>query len=245
MLEQPPVLSKGEVIDGLYKLVAALNAIPPRPKEKEISFADSERGRAILACLTIAKFLQNYMSRHTETGEIFNRLAAALLDLEDGIVDPMLEKAKINGRPLDPSNLWILRALVARYIVALRAMGEENASSILSSQLENAEVLVSASEGKSTASSIISSFEKWTQAFKSKKAGELVQFKFDQWRAADEAVIANLDASDRKRWLDTLVNVIQAQIDERRPAKNPLPISTFRKPRPVKKKSKRSSSNRK
>ncbi|WP_425992913.1 hypothetical protein [Afipia sp. DC4300-2b1] len=231
----PARLSKGEVLDGLYALIDALNAIPPRPKKVEISFGDSERGRAVLACFAVAKFLENFVANRTDAHKIFTGLGVALVDLENGTVDPMLQKAKRASRSPDPSNLWILRGLIVRYMLAKKITRQEDekaASSTLYTKLKNPEVLVSASSGKASSSSITSSFEKWSQVLKSgeRLANTPAQIAFNQWRVADAKTLQDLNASERERWLGELVDVIQEQIDMRLPPREPKQIVLAKKP---------------
>jgi hypothetical protein len=77
-----------------------------------------ERHRYVNALLAIAKFLDG-MGLFDTYAEKFATLAAALNDLDSGIVREMLRPTHVENRISDPTEVWLGRAYVAIAIDAL------------------------------------------------------------------------------------------------------------------------------
>lgn len=72
---------------------------------------DAERVRYVNALASVSRFLEDNGVSPAIAGE-FQVLAAALSDLETGTVASCLQARALN-RPIDPTEIWIARALVA------------------------------------------------------------------------------------------------------------------------------------
>src|SRR6516164_3444562 len=86
--------------------------------------AGDERHRYMNALLAIAKFFDG-LGPFDTYAEKFITLAAALDDLDNGIVRPVLEPEPVENRIPDPIEVWVGRAYVAIAIEALIKAGNK------------------------------------------------------------------------------------------------------------------------
>ena len=86
--------------------------------------AGDERHRYVNALLAIAKFFDGLWP-FDSYAEKFITLAAALNDLDNGIVRPMLKPKPVENRVSDPIEVWVGRAYVAIAIEALIKAGNK------------------------------------------------------------------------------------------------------------------------
>jgi hypothetical protein len=88
--------------------------------------AGDERHRYVNALLAIAKFFDGLWPFDAYADK-FATLAAALYDLDNGIVRPVLERKPVANRIPDPLEVWVGRAYVAIAIDALIKAGNKPA----------------------------------------------------------------------------------------------------------------------
>ena len=88
--------------------------------------AGDERHRYVNALLAVAKFFDG-LSPFDSYAEKFITLAAALNDLDNGIVRPVLKPSPVENRIPDPIEAWVGRAYVAIAIDALIGAGNNPA----------------------------------------------------------------------------------------------------------------------
>jgi hypothetical protein len=101
-----------------------------------------ERHRYVNALLAIAKFFDGLGLFDTHA-EKFITLAAALNDLDNGIVRPVLKPKPIENRIPDPTEVWVGRAYVA---IAIEALIKSEALIKAGNRLAEAKLFIQARE---------------------------------------------------------------------------------------------------
>jgi hypothetical protein len=80
--------------------------------QQELAGESIDKRRYSRALTRIARLIDTMVGRWTEAGQRLDDLAIALTDLDEGITDPILEKAKVGGNSR-PSRQWAKWAALA------------------------------------------------------------------------------------------------------------------------------------
>lgn len=215
-------ITKGEVLEGVYRLVDVLNAIPPASSFVGEDSPLNRRSRAVLALASVATFMEGYIGHKTDAHLIFAELIHAFEGLNEGFSDPIFKPRKGVKRG-DCIARWNVRALVVRYLECERAVKRSSyldAADSVCGELKNLKFITSSKTHaeRSQKANDIDNCLGWKKRIQ--KPGfpiGSVKRRLNDWEVFDRKILSKGDQAASDALLKGLKAMAQAEIDKWHP----------------------------